>query len=151
TRPREDQHRALTCLLQQSGKSGTLRIRALERVSIRLDQIGAPGSIILIALVSLRSDQALMRNGNCRSNIRMYLSSHQALVALTEADEHHLTGAQFHHAETTQRFHVDENIFRAFAARQEAEALGAVEPLDDHALKSARRRNGDMGALRRHL
>ncbi len=43
------------------------------------------------------------------------------------------------------------NIFRAFAARQETEPLGAVEPLHDHALKSARRRDGDMGALRRHL
>ncbi len=33
----------------------------------------------------------------------------------------------------------------------EAEALGAVEPLDDHALKAARRRNSHMGALRWHL
>ena len=46
---------------------------------------------------------------------------------------------------------MDENIFRPLAARQEAEALGAIEPLDDHALKAARRRNSHMSSLRRHL
>ncbi len=53
-----------------------------------------------------------MRNWNCRADIRMDFSSHQALVAFAEANEHDLTGTQFHHAETTQRFHMNENIFR---------------------------------------
>lgn len=53
-----------------------------------------------------------MRNWNCRADIRMDFSRHQALVAFAETNKNDLTGAQFHHAETTQRFHMDENIFR---------------------------------------
>ncbi|MNH34697.1 hypothetical protein D3C79_953100 [compost metagenome] len=46
---------------------------------------------------------------------------------------------------------MNENILSALAARQKAKALGAVEPLDDNSFQTAGRRNGNMGALRRHL
>jgi len=56
---------------------------------------------------------------------------HQALVAIAVTHQHHLAGAKLRQAETAQGFHMHENIFRSFAARQEAETLGAVEPLDE--------------------
>lgn len=59
----------------------------------------------------------------------MDLCGHQALFAVAEADKNHLAGAELRQAEAAQRLHVHEDIFGALAARQEAEALGAVEPL----------------------
>ncbi len=44
-----------------------------------------------------------------------------------------------------------EDVFRALAARQEAEALGAVEPLDQRTLEPARGGDLHMGAYRRQL
>ena len=54
-------------------------------------------------------------------------------------------------AVAAQRFHVDENVRRALAAGQKAETAQAVEPLYLRPLEPAGRRDGDMGARRRHL
>jgi hypothetical protein len=58
-----------------------------------------------------------------------------------------LSGPQFGETEPTQRLHMDENIFRALAARQKAEALDPVEPFDHGRLPVAFRDHRDMRAL----
>ncbi len=46
---------------------------------------------------------------------------------------------------------MNENIFGALTACQKAEALSAIEPLDDNTFQTTGRRNCNMRALRRHL
>jgi hypothetical protein len=54
-------------------------------------------------------------------------------------------------ARSAERLHVDENVLGPLAPGQKAEALGAVEPLDDRALESAGRLDLHMGANRGQL
>src|SRR5690606_2058790 len=75
----------------------------------------------------------------------------KALITMAVAHEHHLAGAQLGQAIAPQRLHVDEDVLRALAAREEAKALGAVEPLHQRALEPAFRYHGDMRALHRLL
>ena len=51
---------------------------------------------------------------------------HQALGAIAEAYQKAIAGLQIHNAETAQRFHMDEDVFRAFAARDKAKAARLV-------------------------
>jgi hypothetical protein len=82
--------------------------------------------------------------------LRADFRSHHALGPWSKAHEDKLAGAQFRKAVTTQRFHVHENIFGAFAAREETETAQPVEPFHLRTLQAAGRRNADMRARRRH-
>ena len=81
----------------------------------------------------------------------MNFGSHKALVAAPEAHQHDLAGPELGDAVAAQRLHVDEDVLRALAAGQEAEPLGAVEPLDQRALEPAFGRHRDMRALLLHF
>ena len=54
-----------------------------------------------------------------------------------ETRQQAVAGLEVGDAVAAQGFHVDENVFRALAARQEAEALDAVEPFDHDDLEAA--------------
>ncbi|QTK78354.1 hypothetical protein AT6N2_C0451 [Agrobacterium tumefaciens] len=95
--------------------------------------------------------RTLVRHPHRNRVVGVYFRRHEALVAVAIPHQHDLAGAELRQAKTAQRFHMHEDIFRAFAARQEAETLGAVEPLDDGAFQPAGRRHLDMGAHRRQL
>src|SRR5262245_2793110 len=103
------------------------------------------------ALGAYQVTRGSMRAIDGIDHVGMDLGGHQALVAVAEADQHALAGAQLGDTVAAQRFHMNEDVLGALAASQEAEALGAVEPLDDGAFEPARRRDLHMGADRRKL
>src|SRR5665213_717251 len=76
-----------------------------------------------------------------------------ALGAIAGAHPHPLALAQLANARTAQRFHMDEDIRRAGAARNKAVALAAIEPFDRR-LERLAGRLGDvtqrLGAGLRH-
>ena len=74
----------------------------------------------------------------------MDFRSGQALRAAPETDQHDLAGTQLGDAEATEGFHMDKNVLGAFAARQETEALGSVEPFHQSALEPALGRHSGM-------
>ncbi len=82
-----------------------------------------------------------MRDSRTGSGFRTDFRRHHALGAGPEADQHVLAGPQLGQAEAPQRFHVDEDVRRALAAGQEAEAAQPVEPLDLRPLEAAGRRS----------
>ena len=84
-------------------------------------------------------------------DIWVNFGSHQPLVTLSEPDQNDLPGAQFGQSEPPQGFHVDENVFCAVTACQEAEAFGAIEPFDDRPFQTAAGCHLNVGANRRQL
>ena len=86
-----------------------------------------------------------------RAAVGAHFGRHQALRAGPEAHQHGLAGPQLGEAEAAQRLHVHEDVRRALAARQEAEAAQPVEPFHHGPLEPAGRRHRDVGARRRQL
>ena len=86
-----------------------------------------------------------------RPAIGMHLGRHQTLRSRPEADQNGLPGPQFGETIAAQSLHVHEDVGRAVASGEEAEAAQPVEPFDLGALQPAGRQDGDMGAWRRHL
>ena len=68
---------------------------------------------------------------------RTNLGRHQTFVARAKPDKDRVARLQLGNAETTQRLHVDEDILRTLATREEAEAANAVEPLHNGDFEAA--------------
>ena len=68
-----------------------------------------------------------------------------------EARQHGVARLGIGEAVAPQRLHVDEDVLGALAARQEAEAARAIEPLDDDDLERADRGRLRARARRRQL
>src|SRR5690606_17600554 len=75
----------------------------------------------------------------------------KALGAVAVAYQHILTRTQLSDAEAAKRFHVDENVRRALAGRQEAETANAVKPFYLKANHAGGWLHHDMSAGSRHL
>lgn len=73
-------------------------------------------------------------------------SRHQPLGARPEPHKQAFARFEIRDAETPQRLHMDENIFRPLPARDEAKAPRAIEPFDDHDFEPACRRDLNMCA-----
>src|ERR1700754_1066274 len=86
-----------------------------------------------------------------RTGFRLDLGRHHAFGARPVSNHHILAWPQFGHAVAPQRFHVNEDIRGALAARNESEATKTVEPLDLRTLQPARRSHAHMGPWREHL
>ena len=89
--------------------------------------------------------------GPCGAPSGTHLGGHQSLRPGSKAHQHVLPRPQLGQPEAAQRLHVDENIGRALAAREEAETAQPIEPLHLRPLEPAGRRHGNVGARRRHL
>src|SRR5665213_1065262 len=95
--------------------------------------------------------EELVRGETQRAAVWPNLGRHQALGPGPEADQHGLSRPQFGEAVASQSLHMHEDVGRALAAGEKAEAAQTVEPLNLRALEPAGRRDRDMGARRRHL
>src|SRR6516165_10391747 len=62
---------------------------------------------------------------------RPHLGRHQPLRPRTEPRQHGVARLRVDEAVPAQRLHVDKDVLRALAAREEAKAAGPVEPFDD--------------------
>ena len=80
-----------------------------------------------------------MRREDLRAVERPHLGRHQSLRSRTKPGEHAVARLGVDEAIAAQRLHMDENVFGALAAGEEAEAPGPVEPFDDDDLECADR------------
>ena len=81
----------------------------------------------------------------------MDFAGHAALAADTVAHAHLLTGPKLRHAEAAQRLHMDEDVAAALVGRQEAVALGPIEPFHRRGDEFAGRGDGIVGPRWGHL
>src|SRR4051794_572214 len=93
----------------------------------------------------------LVRQQSRRAVFRLDFRGHHALGTGPEPNEHVLTRPQFRHSESTQRFHMHEDVRRSLAAGEETETPKSVEPLDLRPLETTGRSNADMCTRRQHL
>src|SRR5262245_58988891 len=71
-----------------------------------------------------------------------HLGRHQTLWARSEPHQHSLARAELRNPVATQGFHVHEDVWGSFTARQEAKTPQTIEPFDLSALQPTCRRYG---------
>lgn len=78
----------------------------------------------------------------------MNFCSHETFVTISVSDQNNLSRTQLGEPKSPKGLHVDKYIFRALTARQEAKALGTIEPLHQCTLQPAGRRDLNVRANR---
>src|SRR6185437_1240699 len=87
----------------------------------------------------------LMRGRAQRTGFGPHFGRHHALRPGPEADQDELAGPQLGNAEPAQGLHMDENVRRALAAREEAKTAKPIEPFHLCPFETACRGHSNMG------